>query len=103
VIGLFRQIDYVQNFISEREVKIRNEDIYIFKQPQMASMYCGYYDGTISFKDGESSGVEVLTLDELKEDMLLYPTKFTRELQWLVSTYERFLVPLSQVPKLDAK
>jgi hypothetical protein len=69
----------------------------------MAFIYCGYYDGAISFIDWESSGVELLTLSELKEDLQLYPERFTRELQWLVSKYERFLIPLSEIPALDAK
>jgi hypothetical protein len=96
VIGLFRQIDYLQNFISVREMK---KDIYMIKQPQIITVYCGYYDGAIKFKDGEASGIEVFSLGELKEELEKYPEKFTEDLKFMIEKYEKYLVPVSELIK----
>jgi isopentenyldiphosphate isomerase len=86
IVGLFRQIDYVPNFISERVVR-NNKDIYIFKQPQISTVYYGYYDGPIKFQDGEASGIEVFPLNDLREEVVNYPDKFTKDLSFMLEKY----------------
>jgi hypothetical protein len=63
--------------------------------------YVGYYDGAIKFKDGEASGIEVLSLDDLKEELLAYPEKFTEDLKFMIEKYEKYLVPVSALSGLS--
>jgi len=90
IIGIFKKIEYLPNFMSER---ISNDGTSIL-QPLMNSMYFGYYDGPIKFVDGESSGIEVFSLDELKEEMKNNPDKFTEDIKFIIEKYERLLVPI---------
>ena len=60
-------------------------------------MYVGYYDGAIKFRDGEASGIEVLSLDELKEELTTHPEKFTEDLKFMIEKYEKYLVPISEL------
>jgi hypothetical protein len=59
--------------------------IYIL-QPYITSIYVGYYDGAIRFKDGEASGIDVFSLEELKEELVHSPEKFTEDLKVMVET-----------------
>ena len=90
VIGLFKKIDYISNFESTRITKEGKK----FVQPFMATFYLGYYDGSIRFADGESSGIEVFSLEELKDDINNNPNKFTIDIQFMINKYEKLLVPL---------
>lgn len=90
IIGIFRKIEYIPNFMSERISKNNSKII----QPLMNSTYIGYYDGPINFIDGESSGIEVFALDELKEEIQNNPNKFTEDIKFMVKKYENYLVPI---------
>jgi len=90
IIGLFKKIEYLPNFLSTRITKDNSE----FIQPYMTSIYFGYYNGPIKFVDGESSGIEVFSLKELKEDIKENPDKFTEDIKFMVEKYEKFLVPI---------
>ncbi|PIN81401.1 hypothetical protein COV13_01115 [Candidatus Woesearchaeota archaeon CG10_big_fil_rev_8_21_14_0_10_32_9] len=90
VIGIFKKIEYLPNFMSKRLSNDNSE----FIQPYMTSIYFGYYNGPIRFVDGESSGIEVFSLEELKKDINEYPDKFTDDLKFMVKKYEPFLIPI---------
>jgi len=90
IIGIFKKIEYLPNFMSERISKNKSKII----QPTMSSMYYGYYNGAIKFVDGESSGIEVFSLDELKEEMIDNPDKFTEDVKFMIKEYEQFLIPI---------
>lgn len=90
IIGVFKKIEYLPNFLSKRILNNGTEII----QPLMNSMYFGYYDGPIKFVDGESSGIEVFSLDELKEELKNNPDKFTEDIKFMIKKYEKFLVPI---------
>ena len=90
IIGLFKKIEYLPNFLSTRIAKDNSK----FIQPYMTSIYFGYYNGPIKFVDGESSGIEVFSLDELKEGIKENPDKFTEDIKFIVEKYEKFLVPI---------
>ncbi len=92
VIGLFRQVDYIQNFLSTRKTKSG-----IFTQPHMTAIYIGYYDGPIRFHDGESVGVEIFTLAELEKELKAHKEKFTEDLKFMIEKYRKYLVPISKV------
>ncbi len=90
IVGVFKKIEYLSNFMSTRILKNKSEMI----QPWMSSMYFGYYDGAIKFVDGESSGIEVFSLDELKDELKEHPDKFTEDIRFMVKKYGKFLVPI---------
>jgi hypothetical protein len=66
-----------------------------FEQPYINNFYIGYYDGGIRFCDGESSGIEVFTIEELEKQIAEEPTKFTEDLKWMIKRYRHLLVPLN--------
>ena len=90
IIGIFKKLEYLPNFISTR-ILYKGPEI---PQPLMNSMYLGYYDGPINFIDGESSGIEVFSLEELKEEIKNNPDKFTEDIKFMIKKYEKFLVPI---------
>jgi len=90
IVGIFKKMDYVTNFQS---VRVTNKGKR-FIQPYMVAFYVGYYDGAIRFVDGESSGIEVFSLKELKEDIKKNPDKFTEDIKFMIKKYEKFLKPI---------
>lgn len=90
IIGVFKEVEHLSNFESKR---ILNDGSNIV-QPYMTSIYIGYYDGPIRFVDGESSGIEVFSLDELKEEIKNNSNKFTDDIKFMTEKYEKFLVPI---------
>ena len=89
VIGLFRKVENIQNFISVR--KSADGD---FKQPYVCSFYIGYYDGSIRFKDGESIGIEIFSLEQFKKRVQEDPEIFTEDLKFMVKRFKKYLVPI---------
>ena len=89
-IGVFKEIDYLDNFLSKRELAGGTS----IEQPYLTTMYVGYYDGPISFVDGESSGIETFSIEELKEEIHNFPEKFTEDLKFMVNNYANFYVPI---------
>lgn len=90
IVGLFREVDYISNYQSERVDRKGAKHI----QPFMTTFYVGYYDGPIRFVDGESSGIEVFSMDELKKEIKLRPKKFTEDLKFMIDKYEKYLIPV---------
>ncbi len=89
VVGVLRQIDESQNFLSVRKTEGGE-----FIQPFITYFYVGYFNGSIKFKDGESSGLETFSLNELENQLTKYPEKFTSDLKYMVEHYKRYLIPL---------
>lgn len=87
VVGIFRKVDYIPNFQSVRVTADGGR----FVQPFITTIYIGYYDGAIKFVDGESSGVEVFSRDELKEEIKSSSGKFTEDLKYMIKNYEKYL------------
>ncbi|NOX71900.1 MAG: NUDIX domain-containing protein, partial [Candidatus Micrarchaeota archaeon] len=96
IIGLFRSVEHIETFISISRTKTRND---FFKQPFITQFYIGYYDGPINFCDGESTGIEVFTLDELEKRIEEEPDKFTEDLKFMLKRYRDYLVPIERGPK----
>lgn len=90
IIGIFKQIDYVAPFESVRVKKDGGH----FSQLCMNAFYAGYYNGPLRFADGESSGIEVFSLDELKEELKENPKKYTEDLKYMVDRFEKHLKPI---------
>ena len=93
VIGLFRPVAYVPNFVS---VKTTVEWNWI-EQPQMTTIYVGYYDGAIRFKDGECVGIRVFSFDELKTEMQRDSWKFTEDIKYMVEKYSPYLISVKNL------
>ncbi len=89
-IGLFRRMEVLNHFESIRILKDGSSII----QPLITAVYIGYYDGAIRFSDGESSGIEVFSLSELRREIRERPEKFTEDLKFMVSKYSRCLRPI---------
>jgi isopentenyldiphosphate isomerase len=92
IVGVFKKVEYLKDFMSER---ISNDGSRII-QPFMNSMYIGYYDGPIKFVDGESSGIEVFSLNELKKEFEIHPEKFTKDIMFMIDRYEKYLKPIKK-------
>lgn len=92
IIGIFQKVEYVPDFMSVRVTQAGAK----FIQPNMSANYIGYYDGPIKFVDGESSGIEVFSLDELQEDIQKHPEKFTEDIKFMVARYEKYFTPLKR-------
>lgn len=90
IVGIFKKVDEISNFKSVRNY-INGDKIV---QPQITAIYIGYYDGAIRFVDGESSGVEVFSFDELKEEINKVPDKFTEDIKFMIKNYKKYLIPI---------
>ena len=90
VIALCRDIEYIAPFNSVRIM----QDGSRFVQPFMSTFYIGYYDGAIRFADGESSGIKVLSLEQLSNQIRTNPNLFTEDLKFMIERYESHLRPL---------
>ena len=90
IIGLFRKVEEIPNFESVRITQSGER----FTQPYISGMYIGYHDGAIRFIDGESSGIEVFSLSELKEEIKHTPAKFTEDIKFMVQRYGNLLKPI---------
>lgn len=92
IVGIFKKIDEIENYESIRLDKFGNK----FIQPFISSFYVGYYDGAIRFVDGESSGIEVFSLDELNAEINSNPSKFTEDIKFMILKYKKYLKPIKQ-------
>jgi 8-oxo-dGTP pyrophosphatase MutT (NUDIX family) len=90
IIGIFKSVDHINNFKSIRTSKNKK----MFTQPWSSSFYIGYYDGAIRFADGESIGIEVFSLKELKQELKENPDKFTEDIKFMIKKYEKYLKPI---------
>jgi isopentenyldiphosphate isomerase len=92
IIGVAKEIDLLKNYNS---VRIINKKFFI--QPHITKIYLGYYDGSIQFKDGESSGIEVFSLKELLKEIKEKPQKFTEDIKFIIKKYKRYLIAIKKL------
>lgn len=90
IVGVLKKIDHIDNFKSVRILK----DGKNFIQPYINDIFIGYYDGAIRFADGESSGVETFSINQLKANITSNSSKFTEDLKFMVEKYSNLLVPI---------
>ena len=90
IVGIIRQIDQISNFSSTRVTE--TEDTVI--QPTLVTFYVGYYNGSLRFVDGESSGIEVFSLQELIDEIKVNPNKFTEDIKYMLEHYQKYLTPI---------
>ena len=92
VVGLFKKVETINNFQSVRITKSGGS----FVQPYLQATYIGYYDGSIQFIDGESSGIQLFSIEELKEEIRVNPTEFTEDIKFMIKKYEKYLKPIKK-------
>ena len=98
IVSILKKVDYIPNFQSVRITKNKKK----FIQPFITTIYIGYYDGPMKFIDGESSGIETFSLDELKDEIKTNPDKFTEDLKLMIKTYEKHIKPIIKPNKPSA-
>ncbi|MBU1111180.1 MAG: NUDIX domain-containing protein [archaeon] len=91
IVGVFKEVDHKNYFESVRITKKGNS----FVQPTFDSSYIGYYNGAIRFVDGECSGIEVFSLNELEDEMRNSPEKFTEDIKFMIKKYKKYLKPIN--------
>lgn len=89
IIGILKQIDLVSDFLSTRVIETGDRVI----QPAMATFYIGYYNGSLRFVDGESSGIEVFSLPELTAELEANPDRYTEDIKYMLDHYQKYLIP----------
>ncbi len=90
VIGIMQKIGNWNNIISKRKLA----DGSVIEQPLMVSFYIGFYNGSIRFKDGESTGVQTYDIEELETLFEKEPFIFTEDLKFMINKFRQYLVPL---------
>lgn len=63
----------------------------------MSKVYLGYYSGSIQFNDGESSGLELFAVEDLRKDLANHPEKFTEDIKFLIKKYGAHLRAIKDI------
>ncbi len=92
VIGIAKKVQKMEFFRSERI--LNNSKVLI--QPTINTFYVGYYDGAIRFSDGETSGIEAFSPEDLKADLQKNPNVYTQDLKEMYGMYKKLLKPISR-------
>ena len=90
IIWVFREVDFIDDFLS---IRINNDNSTI-EQPFICPIYIWYYDWPIKFVDWESSWIEVFSLKELQKEIENNPNKFTEDIKFMVEKYRKYLIPI---------
>ncbi len=83
VIAVLKEIELLNGYVSERQTSDES-----FQLPVRVTIYMGYYDGSIQFRDAEASGIQVFEVDELKKEIKDNPDKFTWDIKKMIKKYE---------------
>ena len=89
VLGILKKLSYL-DCDSHRKQK----DGKIWVEPSMVQFYIGYYDGAVRFIDKESCGIQVFSLDELKEELKDSPDDFTEDVRYIIDKFESHIKPI---------
>ncbi|MDD5056199.1 MAG: NUDIX domain-containing protein [Candidatus Peribacteraceae bacterium] len=94
IIGLFKTVGENPNFQS---IRITPDGEFI--QPVITTFIIGYYDGSVRFVDGESSGIEIVEPTILIKDIDKHPERYTEDLRYYLKNYSSFLLPLNTIAR----
>lgn len=89
--AVLRVIDFdpwYQAHMIDRDLKIN------WKKRERAAIYVGFYDGPVSFPDGEAQNVRELTFEEFKMDVNQHPEIYTHYMKTYIERYAYFLNPV---------
>jgi len=63
-----------------------------FIQPYISDYYLWYYNWSIRFSDWESSGINIMNIEELLENIEKSPDLYTEDLKFLIARYRKYLI-----------
>ena len=95
ILAIVKKLGMVDNFQSKR----LGPDGKTWVEPNISAFYIGYYDGTIWFIDAESCGLQVFTIDELKEEMKKNPGAFTEDVKYMMQKWGHLIKPVEKKPQ----
>src|SRR3989338_4113825 len=87
-IAVIKEIAFDPWYRSVRYVK--NEEPWVKRH--RVKTYIGMYEGVLRFKDGEAIDVKMITLDNLKKELISNPNIYTTDLNDLVQRYKPHLM-----------
>jgi len=90
VLGILTKLSYLDSYKSNR----MGPDGKIWIEPTMTQFYIGYYDGAMRFIDKESCGIQVFSLDEIKEELKENPDAFTDDVKYIITKFEAKIKPI---------
>ena len=92
ILAIVKKLGMVDNFQSKR----LGPDGKTWVEPNISAFYFGYYDGPILFIDAESCGLQVFTIDELKEEMGKNPGAFTEDVKYMMQKWGHLIKPVEK-------
>jgi isopentenyldiphosphate isomerase len=81
--GVFKKIETINNF--QANYRYTDGSFVIF--PQITTIFIGFFDGHLNFKDGETSGIEIYYTDEISEELKNNPSKYSQDVKELLPKY----------------
>lgn len=81
--GVFKKIETINQF--QAHYKYVDGSIAVF--PQITTIFIGFFDGHLNFKDGETSGIEIYYTDEVLEELKNHPNKYSQDVKTLLPKY----------------
>lgn len=88
ILGILTKLVYLDNYQSLRKGK---DGIWV--EPAMTQFYIGYYDGPIRFVDSESCGIQVFSIEELKDEIKQSPQLFAEDVKFIISKFAYSIKP----------
>lgn len=77
----------------------RSSDKGEWVEPNWTVFYLGYYDGGIRFINGESSGIQLFSVEELEEEIKKNPDKFTEDIKYMFKKMKPLIKPIQKQEK----
>ena len=88
--GVFKRIETINCFQANYQYVDGSKATF----PQITTIFIGFFDGNLNFRDGETSGIEIYYTDEILEELKNNPKKYTSDVKELLPNY------LSEIKKL---
>ena len=65
-------------------------------ETSMVNFYMGYYDGAIRFIDKEACGIQIFSLEELKQEIKEQPENFTDDIKFILKKFKNKIKPITK-------
>jgi isopentenyldiphosphate isomerase len=91
VVAVLSKLSYLDNFQSSRKAQGGANWV----EPSMTQFYIGFYDGAIRFIDSESSGIQVFSKEELKQEIDENPELFTEDVKYVLEKFIGRINPIT--------
>jgi isopentenyl-diphosphate Delta-isomerase len=91
ILGILTKLSYLDNCQSTRQLKNGKKWI----ETSMVNFYMGYYDGAIRFIDKEACGIQIFSLEELKQEIKEQPENFTDDIKFILKKFKNKIKPIT--------